>query len=120
MTNIWQWIKEKAGYVCAAIFIIVGVANILQGEPVFAVFDFALAGVLAWYYQHPEAPGYNVSWKKPKGGQVARYIPSDDSTPALLSNGLEPAPIPGENVGPVHKLGTDPNCGVCASMMRKD
>ncbi len=120
MTTTWQWIKENAGYVYGVIFSVLAVLDIIQGEIVFAVLDFILAGVFVWYYQCPEGPGYDRPWKKPKDGRVARYIPSDGSIPTLLSKGLEPAPIPGENVGPVHKLGTDPDCGVCASMMGKD
>lgn len=119
MASIWQWVKEKAGFIYAVIFSVIGVFNILQGEWVFAILDFALGALLAWYYQHPEAPGYDRPWKRPKTSQITRYIPSGDAVPALLSKGVEPVPIPGEEKIGTHRLGTSLDCRICRALMKE-
>jgi hypothetical protein len=107
MSKIWEWSQAKVGYFCLAFFGTLGVLELFEGHWWWAAMDLTAAVVFCFWYQCPRSPGRLVRKAEPEP------IATD------MRKGEEPVPVPGESVGTSHRLGTDPTCGICASMQER-
>jgi hypothetical protein len=108
MSKLWEWATTKVGYFCLAFFGTLGVLELINHHWWWAAMNLAAAAVVfTFWYQCPRSPGRLV--REPKAPAIATD----------MRKGEEPVPVPGESVGTSHRLGTDPTCGICASMQER-
>lgn len=89
----------------------------------FAIYD-AVTGQWVWFAVNLVVAALALLWDwqafRKDGGTITTFEQGETEVLTSLSKGLEPAPIPGESDRPPHQLGTDPECGICRSIMERD
>ena len=111
MKRAWKFVKAHSEWVYASVCVAVGIVLLVQ-EDTPGGLTLVGIGLLLPLLIHV------IAWLANRVQSYPEPTRSAEELRALLSKGMEPVPIPGEDsLRPQHRVGTDPSCGICRDLM---